>query len=145
MTALNTLPRLSLVQCLRLLAESDIGRVVYVNAAMPAIQPVSYLLGGNTVIFQAAKGAKLAAATRNSVVAFEVDDIDRATRTGWSVVGVGPCSAVTDPDELAELATRMPTSWGTNHAGHTLAIEMAYLSGRRITLANGLNADFHAA
>ena len=40
-------------------------------------------------------------------VAFEVDDIDVATRSGWSVVATGQGELVEDPDELAA-APRLP-------------------------------------
>jgi hypothetical protein len=74
--------------CLRLLDQGVIGRVVYTEAAWPAVQPVSYLLDGQEVIFRAGEGSKLAAATRCAVVAFQVDQIDSRTDTGWSVLGV---------------------------------------------------------
>lgn len=140
----NLLP-LSRAECLRLMADVDIGRVVFVNGAMPAIQPVNYLLVDNEVIYRTANGAKLATATRRSIVAFEIDDIDTQTRTGWSVVGIGPCYEVTDQDRLALLADRMPDPWVTDHTGHTIAIELERLTGRRITLAEGISPDFYTA
>jgi nitroimidazol reductase NimA-like FMN-containing flavoprotein (pyridoxamine 5'-phosphate oxidase superfamily) len=141
----NNLLRLPRSECLRLLAKAEIGRIVFVEAALPAIQPVNYVLADDEVVYRTANGAKLAAATRNSVVAFEVDEIDPETHTGWSVVGVGRCYEVTDPDRLALLATRMPAPWATHHTGHTIAIEMTRLTGRRITHAGGVTPDFYGA
>jgi hypothetical protein len=42
---------------------------VFVDAAMPAVQPANYLLDDRENIFRTANGAKLAAALRESVVA----------------------------------------------------------------------------
>jgi uncharacterized protein len=117
-------------ECLRLLADAVIGRVVFTEAALPAAHPVSYLLDGNEVVFRTANGGKLAAATLHHVVAFQVDEVDPAGRTGWSVLGVGEAYEVTDPRRLADLAARLPAPWAANQDGHTVAIPLQRLSGR---------------
>lgn len=141
----DNLLRLPRPECLLLLAKADIGRIVFTDGALPAIQPVNYLLVDNEVIYRTANGAKLAAATRNSVVAFEVDEIDPETHTGWSVVLIGPCHEITDPDKLAGLPTRMPNPWATSHNGHTIAIAIEKITGRRITRTDGVTPDFYPA
>ncbi len=126
-------------ECLRLLAGNPIGRVVFTDGAMPAAQPVNYLLDGEEVIFRTANGSKLAAATRHAVVAFEVDEIDAPTRTGWSVLGVGEAYEVTDPDRLGELAARQPEPWVAGRTAHTIAIPLRRLTGRRLSLTDGIS------
>ena len=117
-------------QCLRLLAGGVVGRVVFTEAALPAAHPVTYLLDGDEIVFCTANGGKLAAATLQRVVAFQVDEIDPEGRTGWSVLGVGQAYEVTDPRRLAELTDRMPATWLTNRGGHTVAIPLQRLTGR---------------
>jgi hypothetical protein len=124
-------------ECLSLLAESVIGRVVFTDAALPAAQPVTYMLDGEEVIFRTAGGSKLAAATRNAVVAFQVDQIDITTRTGWSALGIGQAYEVIVPDRLAELAERMPVPWAPNRTTHTIAIPLQRLTGRRLIVVPG--------
>ena len=85
--AIVELVELDEAECLRLLTKSEIGRVVFTDAALPAAQPVTYLLDGEEVVFRTAGGSKLAAATRGAVVAFQVDEIDPSTRIGWAVPG----------------------------------------------------------
>jgi nitroimidazol reductase NimA-like FMN-containing flavoprotein (pyridoxamine 5'-phosphate oxidase superfamily) len=119
-------------ECLRLLARNEIGRVVFTDAALPAAQPVTYLLDGEEIVFRTAGGSKLAAATRNAVVAFQVDQIDPRTRTGWTVLGVGEAYEVIAPERLAELAERMPPPWAPNRTAHTIAIPLQRLTGRRL-------------
>ena len=77
------------VECFRLLASGRIGRVVFTDAALPAVQPVAYFLDDEEVVFRTRNGSKLAAATRHAIVGFEVDEFDLQARTGWSVLGIG--------------------------------------------------------
>lgn len=145
MTEPTSLLMLTRTQCLQLLADADVGRVVFAMGAMPAIQPVNYLLMGHEVFFRTAHGAKLAAATRNSIVAFEIDEIDRQAHRGWSVVGIGACREITDSAELTKLAARLPEPWISDRTGHTIAIALERISGRRITLADGITPDLYTA
>jgi nitroimidazol reductase NimA-like FMN-containing flavoprotein (pyridoxamine 5'-phosphate oxidase superfamily) len=136
-TAADSAARTDLVEldeaaCLRLLAGSEIGRVVFTDAALPAAQPVTYLLDGEEVVFRTAGGSKLAAAARGAVVAFQVDQIDPGTRTGWTVLGVGEAYEVVVPDRLAELAERMPAPWAPQRTAHTIAVPLQRLAGRRL-------------
>ena len=119
-------------ECLRLLTRSMIGRVVFTDSALPAAQPVTYLLDEEEVVFRTGGGSKLAAATRNAVVAFQVDEIDPSTRTGWTVLGVGEAYEVIVPERLADLAGRMPTPWAPDRTAHTIAIPLQRLTGRRL-------------
>jgi nitroimidazol reductase NimA-like FMN-containing flavoprotein (pyridoxamine 5'-phosphate oxidase superfamily) len=120
------------VECLRLLAGEQIGRVVFSEAALPAAQPVTYLLDDEEIVFRTGGGGKLAAATRNAVVAFQVDRIDTGTRTGWTVLGVGQAYEVVVPARLADLAVRMPAPWAPHRTAHTIAIPLQRLTGRRL-------------
>lgn len=130
-TASVELVELDEAECFRLLTGHEIGRVVFTDAALPAAQPVTYLIDDGEVVFRAGRGGKLAAATRNAVVAFQVDRIDTGTRTGWTVLGVGKAYEVVGPTRLAELADRMPLPWAPHRTGHTIAIPMQELTGRR--------------
>ncbi len=95
---------LSREECLRLLAVTPIGRLVFTHRALPAVQPVNFVLDGETVVIRTAIGSRLAAATRDAVVAFEIDDIDARTGSGWSVTVLGRARGVSDPEEVARLA-----------------------------------------
>jgi nitroimidazol reductase NimA-like FMN-containing flavoprotein (pyridoxamine 5'-phosphate oxidase superfamily) len=119
-------------ECLRLLAGGVIGRVVFTDAALPAAQPVTYLLDGEEVVFRTAGGSKLAAATRGAVVAFQVDEFDPHMRTGWTVLGIGEAYEVVVPERLAELAERMPEPWAPNRTAHTIVVPLQRLTGRRL-------------
>jgi hypothetical protein len=123
--------------CLSLLADGVIGRVIFTDHALPTVQPVNYLLDHEEIIFRTANGSKLAAATRNAVVAFQLDDFDMMARSGWSVVGVGEAYEVVDPARLAELAGLQTDPWVRGHDVHTLSIPLTIIAGRRLTADDG--------
>ncbi|RCV54011.1 pyridoxamine 5'-phosphate oxidase family protein [Marinitenerispora sediminis] len=119
-------------ECLRLLAAAPIGRIVFSDRALPAVQPVNFALYGTDIVVRTAPESRLARATRDAVVAFEVDDFDVAARTGWSVMVVGIARAVTDPDEIAELAVLPLDPWAPGPKPHLIRIETDIVTGRRI-------------
>ncbi|MGW4546652.1 pyridoxamine 5'-phosphate oxidase family protein [Streptomyces violaceorubidus] len=61
-----------------------------------------------TIAFRTAPGVATAAAV-DSEVAFEVDHIDDSTSQGWSVLVVGRCRTVTDPEEVRRLTASAHT------------------------------------
>lgn len=126
------LVELERAECLRLLAGGSVGRVVFSDAAMPAALPVNYVLDDEEVIFRTGRRGRMAAVVPGNVVAFEVDDIDVSTRTGWSVLDVGEAYEVCDPARLAELADRRPELWVRGQREVVVCVPMQLLSGRRI-------------
>jgi len=131
-------------ECLSLLADGVVGRVVFTDNALPTVQPVNYLLDGEEIVFRTANGSKLAAAPRNAVVAFQLDEFDTNARSGWSVLGVGEAYEVVDPARLTELADLQTDPWVRGHDVHTLSIPLTIITGRRLTADDGKgqsNAD----
>ncbi|MFC5994360.1 pyridoxamine 5'-phosphate oxidase family protein [Pseudonocardia hispaniensis] len=118
-------------ECLSLLLKSGVGRVVFTDAAMPAAHPVNYVLDGEEILFRTAEGRTLTA-TNQAVVAFEIDQLDPVTRTGWSVLGVGQAYEVTDLDRLAALDGRAPVAWAPARTPHLIAVPLQRLTGRRL-------------
>jgi hypothetical protein len=110
-----------------------VGRVLFTDAAMPAAQPVRYVVDGEDVIFRAAAGTKLAgAAIHRLVVGFQADQIDPHTFTGWSVLGIGTASDVTDPDRQPALRQRTEPSSASPAAPRLIAISLKRLTGHRL-------------
>lgn len=126
---------LSREECLHLLASAAIGRIVFTDRALPAVQPVNFCLDGESIVIRTAIGSKLAAATRQAVVAFEADEFDPEMRTGWSVTTVGHARAVRDPTELARLAALPLLPWAPGSRDHYIVVGAEQISGRRITEA----------
>src|SRR5262245_44947457 len=117
----NGLEVLARAECLRLLAGARLGRVGISSGALPQVLPVNFRLVGDQVVFRTGIGTKLDAATRNAVVAFEVDSMDALAHEGWSVVVTGIAREVTDPVELETMeASRIPR-WAPGSDGRVVA------------------------
>jgi nitroimidazol reductase NimA-like FMN-containing flavoprotein (pyridoxamine 5'-phosphate oxidase superfamily) len=98
MTHLSTI---SPDRCLALLGSVPFGRVVFTHRALPAIRPVNHIVDNGHIIIRSSLGSGITGAASNgTVVAYEADQIDPDTRTGWSVVVTGLARLVDDPDDL---------------------------------------------
>lgn len=123
---------LDAAECRRLLASVPIGRVVFTDRALPAVQPVNFVVYDGAVVFRTGQGSKLAAASRNAVVAFEADEIDQEYQRGWSVVVVGQAQEVTDPSLRQRMAELPLRPWASGARDHIIRIPIEIISGRRI-------------
>jgi hypothetical protein len=117
---------LTRADCLHLLGAGALGRVVFTASAMPAVQPVRYVLDGDDVVFHITDGGLLSTVTRHAVVGFQADDIDPVTHAGWTVLGVGPACEITAVDRR----------WvaGTVSETHAVVVALRQLSGHRVRL-----------
>lgn len=131
MTVRQQLEVLDREQCLDLLDTVRVGRLVFTEDALPAVQPVNFRLWHDDVVIRVAGGPKLAAATRNQVVAFEADELDPDLRNGWSVVVVGHAEPVTDIDHLVEVAGTFVEPWVEGRRDHFVRIHTEKITGRR--------------
>ncbi len=119
-------------QCLDLLDTVRVGRLVFTEDALPAVQPVNFRLYRGDVVIRVAGGAKLAAATGNTVVAFQADELEPDLRTGWSVTVVGHANLITDVSELIELSGTFLQPWVDGRRDHFIRINTQKVTGRRL-------------
>jgi nitroimidazol reductase NimA-like FMN-containing flavoprotein (pyridoxamine 5'-phosphate oxidase superfamily) len=123
---------LSEEECLRLLAKVPVGRIVYTDRALPAIQPVNFVVDGWSVVIRTAPRSRLATAAAGSVVAFEVDEFTgEPDRTGWSVVAVGRAGKVPE-DELPAARRLGLQPWVPGARDCYLRVAIEVISGRRL-------------
>src|SRR5437588_9458338 len=90
-------------ECLDLLAAHTFGRLsVVMRNGSPVIRPVNYVFDRRTqsVVFRTAQGSKLHALLRAGKAAFEIDELDQAEGTGWSVIIEGVTVAVSVPSDI---------------------------------------------
>lgn len=119
-------------ECLRLLAGAPVGRVVFTHHALPAVLLVTVAVDDGDVILRTARGSRLAVAAAGAVVAVEVDDVDVATRTGWSVVATGQARVVDDPADEERL-DRLLRPWAPGRKSVFLRVPVTVVSGRRVS------------
>jgi hypothetical protein len=120
-------------ECLRLLATATLGRIGLTSRALPMVLPVSFWFDGERILIHARSGTKLARATLDAVVAFEVDDVHPLWHTGWSVMVTGIAHHVVDARDLDTIATAPLLRWASGDGGHVVSIVPELISGRRIS------------
>jgi nitroimidazol reductase NimA-like FMN-containing flavoprotein (pyridoxamine 5'-phosphate oxidase superfamily) len=120
--------------CAELLASSTLGRLGVVVDGRPEIYPVNYVYEWEKgcVDFPTHSGTKLQAALDWPWVAFEVDGVESDGESGWSVLVVGSASVVTEPDELARVASRRHVPWAGGGSRTWVRITPSKVTGRRI-------------
>ena len=119
--------------CRELLARGEIGRVAVCTPRGPEILPVGYALDGLSVVFRTAPYGVLGRHAWHGRVALEVDEVDRASRTGWSVVASGPAALVEDPAEVALIrAFGDPQPWAEGSRLLYVRLTWDRLTGRRV-------------
>ncbi|HKA69899.1 MAG TPA: pyridoxamine 5'-phosphate oxidase family protein [Actinomycetes bacterium] len=114
-----------------LMSRMPVGRVVYTAGGLPAITPVNFALIDGTIIIRTVAGSRLATETKDSVVAFQVDEIDATSHSGWSVTAIGLATEVRDPGEIARL-TGLVRPWAEGRRNQVIRIRADIVTGRRL-------------
>lgn len=125
---------LSAEECGSLLGLHGVGRIAVSMATGPVVVPVNYSVVDGSIVFRTATGATPALAA-GQPVAFEVDRVDDAFSSGWSVLVRGRARAVTDPDEIRRLGEQaFSAPWAGGGRDLWIRVEPAAVSGRRIAV-----------
>jgi nitroimidazol reductase NimA-like FMN-containing flavoprotein (pyridoxamine 5'-phosphate oxidase superfamily) len=114
--------------CWDFLATQSIGRLAVTMDGQIEIFPVNYGLDGDGIIFRTNAGRKVTWATSGEV-AFEVDSVDEATHSGWSVVVHGTARDISRFDGPQRRAAAQP--WA-GHKDFLVRIAPRSISGRRV-------------
>jgi hypothetical protein len=134
----NNSQMLSHAEAMRLLASVDYGRVIFTVKALPAVRPVNHLIDEGRIIIRTrlttAISTVVASADSGVVVAYEADDFDSQSQSGWSVVATGWAHRVKDPGQVSHYE-RLLHPW-VNHADTVLAIEPHMVTGFHIIVSN---------
>jgi uncharacterized protein len=119
-------------ECMDLLRSHRVGRIALTDHGQPLIFPVNYAVDDRAVVFRTAPGMKLAEAPM-SKVAFEIDEVDVASGTAWSVMIQGIAYEITGAlDSLSERLQQLvvePMAPGERR--NWVAVMRREISGRR--------------
>lgn len=118
-------------ECVALLRQATLGRIVFTSAALPAVLPVNYVVDDDGSILVRTGSQTRLAATAGSIVAFEVDEFGGSGRS-WSVVVTGRLTVVRDPVERARVDALGLRTWVPVERDLLLRIEPELVSGRRL-------------
>lgn len=97
--------------CLRLLASVPVGRVGFLADGEVVVLPVNHVVDGQDLVFRTARGAKLSAAEGQNLVAFEADEYDELTKSGWSVLVTGRAEVVYEEADVQRLSRHGLHPW----------------------------------
>lgn len=124
---------LSRPECQERLGSHSMGRVAWSAGGEQYILPVSYAMNAGHVVFRTSPHGALAQLLRPTNVAFEIDQVDEAAETGWSVVVHGRAQGVALPQELALLWARSDiVPWAPGTRNTFISIDPQTISGRTV-------------
>lgn len=124
--------------CLALLATVSIGRVGWATAdGRTMILPVNFVVDSDAIVFSTSEGEKLEAVREGRTLTFEVDDVERALQTGWSVLAIGAAEVITNPAQIQRIEQLHLAPWVASPGRVFVRIPAAEITGRRIPLHPG--------
>jgi nitroimidazol reductase NimA-like FMN-containing flavoprotein (pyridoxamine 5'-phosphate oxidase superfamily) len=115
-------------ECLRLLQGGRVGRIAFADDSGPDVFPVNYVMDGEDVLIATTAYGSLARSSTNDRVAFEVDELDDFTESGWSVVVRGRATRESPASQTAE----RPQPWAEGNRTYVMRITPDVISGRRL-------------
>lgn len=125
----NSLQREQWIELMRTLS---VGRLIFTEHALPAVQLVDFRWWRGDVVIRMTDASALSVVSRNHVVAFEADAFDADLGRGWSVTVVGHCTVITEVPDLIELCAMFSRPWEGSRCDYFVRIRSEMVSGRRI-------------
>ncbi len=123
---------LSPPECVELLRSKTVGRIALSASSLPFVVPVRYVVDQDRILMRTGQHTRMAAATSDAVVAFEVDEFDQALDAGWSVMVQGLAREVADDDRVDPDAEEILSSWVGHMPARCFSIPMEIVSGQRL-------------
>lgn len=125
-------------ECLARLRTRPVGRIGFTTPEGQRILPVNYTVVGDALVFRTLPYGAIADHVNGADVAFEVDELDDTMQSGWSVLAVGRCQRVEDPDEVRAIrAGGNPVPWADGQRNLYFKVVWSELSGRQVGTAPG--------
>lgn len=119
-------------ECDAALKTQRVGRVALPVLDHPLVLPVVFAVLDGDVVFRTAPGEKLIAAALQRSVAFEVDEYDVESRTGWSVNVIGTIEEILDRAELERARALDLPCWAGELRDRYVRIRARAMTGRAI-------------
>jgi nitroimidazol reductase NimA-like FMN-containing flavoprotein (pyridoxamine 5'-phosphate oxidase superfamily) len=126
--ATGRLVDLTPAECWERAASRPLGRLAWTTSRGPTVIPVNFTVNGPSVLLRTSAYTEAALEADDSLVAFQVDSIDEASRTGWSVLMRG--RAVRAP--MSSSASEDPQPWVSGPRTLRLRIDVDEISGRKV-------------
>lgn len=113
-------------ECWQLLTTTPVGRIAWGTSTGPVVVPVNFEVDGRTIRIRTAAYSAMVQKADVERVAFQVDRIDEATHTGWSVLARGRAEVrYGEPDDEPG-----PEPWPRGPRSATVVIAVDEITGR---------------
>jgi hypothetical protein len=117
-------------ECWELIGGRSVGRVAFCTEDGPLVLPVNFVVHEGQVLFRTSPHNVIAAHLNGKPAAFEVDDVDDFTQSGWSVLVQGRAEFLESVDELPP-GTR-PVAWAEGTRSLFVSVRARSITGRRL-------------
>ena len=120
-------------EVLGLLSTVRVGRVAFSHRALPGIQVVSHVIDVGDIVFRSHGRPPVIPPGRAGpvVLAYEADDVDPQTFTGWRATVTGVAKMIRSPREVAHLDGLLPAWPVAGGSGLLVRLHPGTLSGYR--------------
>ncbi|MHB1508239.1 MAG: helix-turn-helix domain-containing protein [Acidimicrobiales bacterium] len=128
-------PRLEVLDrqsCMSLLRPGGIGRLVLDDEQGPVALPLNFKMLSDDPVFHTGEGSIAAAVTSGLAASLEVDHFDTSLAEGWSVLVRGHAQAISEPEEVRQVAELGIESWAGAPRLVTARVTAEEVTGRRI-------------
>ena len=124
-------------EVLSLLATVRVGRVAYVDRALPGIQVATHVVDGGVVMIRSRGRSPVISPVwaGEAVLAYEAGVVDPETLGGWSVTVTGSAALVCDGAEVARydrVLPRWPGGGGGGGGGQLIRLHPGRVGGYRV-------------
>ncbi|WP_051479098.1 pyridoxamine 5'-phosphate oxidase family protein [Arthrobacter sp. H5] len=118
--------------CWALIAGQTTGRIGFLHEGLVTLFPLNCIVDDRGVYFRTSEGG-IIASSHLAQAAFQLDQVDTATRSGWTVLINGPIKRITDPGHLKTLwGSRAEEPWAPGQRNVFFGIKPGKISGRRV-------------
>lgn len=118
-------------ECLDLLRSQRVGRLAFTDDSGPDALPVNFSVDGEDILIATTGYSSIARSATGARVAFEVDEIDAYTESGWSVVVRGRAHR----ESHLESSDNAPYPWAEGNRAYLIRIRPDVITGRRLVPA----------
>jgi hypothetical protein len=139
--AWRVLERLTAAECMELLVNRGLGRLVYTNRYGPTALPVAYTIDEGSVVLGTwdpvlfDEDLRTGIAQAEYKVAVEVDQIDVEAREGWFVVVLGAAHHLDTEAERASFIGAGLEPWIEGVPAHFIQVNPTSIWGNRVRRA----------
>jgi nitroimidazol reductase NimA-like FMN-containing flavoprotein (pyridoxamine 5'-phosphate oxidase superfamily) len=117
-------------ECWELIGGRAVGRVGFCTEDGPFVLPVNYVVHEDAVLFRTSPHNVIAAHLNGKPAAFEVDDVDDFTQSGWSVLIQGRAEFLMSVADLPP--DTKPMAWPEGTRSLFVSVRARSVTGRRL-------------